>query len=76
MKCDCIKKVNEKLKQQLSDDAKLATPFVLDQCSGLMKSVVAVKAHYHKTKKDGTKEKKESFAWIKAEYCPFCGMKL
>ncbi len=76
MKCDCIQKVNEKLKENLGTDAQLATAMSIDRKSHKVESVITVMAHYHKRKKDGTLQQKESVAWIRAEYCPFCGVKL
>lgn len=76
MKCYCIKKVNEKLKENLGQYAHLATTVTVDEKTKEIQPVVTVMAHYLKNKKDGTLRQRKSVAWISAEYCPFCGVKL
>jgi hypothetical protein len=74
MNCDCIDKVQEKLREHYGDpEAKL------DKMWQFQEKIVTIIPVYYSTrtkKKDGTltaRPKKEKLA---ASYCPFCGTKV
>ena len=74
MKCDCITKVNEKLRENFDDEkAEVSVALCLD--NNVLDAYPALTATYHKKKKDGTYADKKTEVSLRPSYCPFCGIK-
>jgi len=78
MVCECIKKVEAKLRKDLGDpEANLKVEFAFVQKNGkaVVDEFIPVYVSYRKKKKDGTLNLKKTDMYIKGAYCPFCGKK-
>ena len=68
--CNCITQLEQQLKSYLGVDVMLACSFsMLGECYPYMY------ATYHKAKKDGSEQSRESLQTVIPSHCPFCGRK-
>jgi hypothetical protein len=77
MSCDCIEKVEEKLRTETGDPkAKIKTGFRFVAGKSIAPDdFIPIAVHYRKKKKDGTFSTKRINHHILGAYCPFCGKK-
>lgn len=83
MKCDCIDQVQREMRIQTGDDkARIGVQFVTTKKivnGGTrigIEDFVIIPAFYREKKRDGSLKERESVHYdIRAEYCPFCGIK-
>ena len=69
MKCNCVEKINEKLREQTGDpEASISVMFGVD-----LSSMVYIPYNYRTKKKDGTFSQKEKEGKLALNKCPFCG---
>lgn len=71
MNCECIKEVEEKMKEKYPEARCAAIGFSIT-ATGIRQSIT-IPFKYRKNKKDGTPAKNESEISFLAGYCPFCG---
>lgn len=75
MNCDCVKNVNEKLKNQTGDpEAGIDIDFVI--IKNQFVSLPKVAASWRRRKKDGTLKAKPDPGSVFFQYCPFCGYRI
>jgi hypothetical protein len=83
MKCDCIEQVQKELRVKTGDDKAhigvgfVTTKKVIDGGNRIgIDDFVIVPAFYRERKRDGSLKERESVHYeIRANYCPFCGIK-
>ncbi len=74
MKCDCIKKSEEKLKEMGYHEAECKNiSFFLGES---ITSYLMIPFAYRKEKKNGDYGQGEKTIDVKINYCPFCGIDL
>lgn len=75
MACDCFEKAKNKVRQTL-DDPNATIRSVYTIVERKVMCLPSIEVIYHKKKRDGTREKKESSIDLTYGYCPFCGKKI
>jgi len=70
MKCDCIKNLEETLKERGYNDANAEN---VGFSFPSMEANLSIPFSYVKKRKDGTPQKKRETLNVLATYCPFCG---
>ena len=71
MSCNCLKQINERVKEQTGDiEASIDFAFTM---SG--KSFPRIPYTYRKKKRDGGFHAKETEGTIVPSFCPWCGVK-
>lgn len=68
MACDCIKRINNTLKERFNDSAILNIAFMEDGTERIL-----IKGMYHKKNKKGEYQQKWTDINIVSQFCPICG---
>lgn len=75
MGCNCFEEAKNKVRQTLDDpNATIRSVYtIVDRKIMCLPSIEVI---FHKKKKNGTREKRQSSIDLTYGYCPFCGRKI
>lgn len=75
MMCNCFEEAKDKVRKALDDpNATIRSVFTI--VDKKIMRLPSIEVLYHKKRKDGTREKKQSSIELTYGFCPFCGRKI
>jgi hypothetical protein len=75
MECDCIQKMNEKLREETGDpEARIVASY--GKYYNEIEDFAHIETRYRKKLRNGELAKRETNHYVMGTYCPFCGRQL